>query len=109
MLKEKQMQAIQLLTCGKGYSFKEICEILEISEMTLYRWRNEAEFKAKLEEINAARWQAAEDVAREGIIGLCRDGNFKAIEFVLKNCGFNPAVKVDADLDASASIDVNIY
>lgn len=105
----KQRAALEMLTCGKGYTFKEIAETVGVNVKTLYDWRNNPEytlFQDELKRINDARWQAAEDAAREGAINLCKEGNQKMIEFVLKNCGYNPTNKVEADLTVDTVIEI---
>jgi hypothetical protein len=106
-LNPKQKRALELLTCGLGMTYKEIANEVGVDEKTLWRWRNEpdfAHFQAELTRLNDIRWQAAEDAAREGAITLCREGNQKMIEFVLKNIGYNPTNKVEADLNTDINI-----
>ena len=106
---EKQRKALELLTCGLGLSYKEIAEQVGVDTKTLYRWRNEsafALFQAELKKINDARWQAAEDAAREGTVSLCREGNQKMIEFVMKNLGYNPSTKVEAEVNQTINISI---
>lgn len=98
-----------MLTSGKGMKYKEICEVVGIDQATLWRWRNEqdfASFQERLKQLNDERWLATVDAAREGALKLCNDGNQKMIEFVLKNEGFNPAQKIDAEV--SSNIVINI-
>lgn len=106
-LNAKQRKAIELLTSGQGLNLKEVAEQANINPKTLWRWRNEPEFalfQEELKRINDERWQAAVDAARQGAIDLCKSGNQKMIEFVLKNEGYNPTQKVEADI----STDINI-
>lgn len=106
-LNTKQRKAIELLTSGQGLSLKEVAEQAGVSPKTLWNWRNGndfTEFQEALKQINDERWQAAVDAARQGAIKLCKDGNQKMIEFVLKNEGFNPTQKVEAEI----STDINI-
>lgn len=108
-LTEKQRIALELLTCGKGLTYKEIAEQAGVTERSLWRWRNESDFvhfQEELERINQERWQAAIDAARQGAIKLCKDGNQKMIEFVLKNEGYNPTNKIEAEI--STDININI-
>lgn len=108
-LTQKQQQALELLTCGEGLSLRQIAETVDINEKTLWRWRNEPEyalFQQELERINAERWQAAVDAARQAAVRLCKADNAKFVEFVLKNEGFNPTNKVEADI--STDIEINI-
>lgn len=109
-LNPKQKKALELLTCGLGKTFKEIAEEVGVDEKTLWRWRNSpdfAHFQAELSRLNEIRWQAAEDAAREGAISLCREGNQKMIEFVLKNIGYNPTNKVEADVKTDIVINLD--
>lgn len=106
-LNTKQQLALQLLTCGEGLTYKEIAERAGVNPKTLWDWRNLPEythFQEELNRINQDRWQAAIDAARQGAIKLCKDGNQKMIEFVLKNEGYNPTQKVEAEI----STDINI-
>lgn len=108
-LTDKQRKALELLTCGLGLSYKEIAEQVGVDNKTLYRWRNEPEFahfQDELKRLNDIRWQAAEDAAREGAISLCREGNQKMIEFVMKNLGYNPSTKVEAEVNQTINISI---
>jgi transcriptional regulator with XRE-family HTH domain len=106
-LNTKQKKAIELLTSGRGLTLKEVAEEAGITPKTLWNWRNSndfTEFQEELKRINDERWKAAVDAARAGAIKLCQEGNQKMIEFVLKNEGYNPTQKVEADI----STDINI-
>ena len=101
-LTPKQRMALEMLTCGKGYTFKEIAEQVEVNPKTLWEWRNSPDyvtFQEELERLNNIRWQAAEDAARQAAIELCKEKNQKMVEFVLKNIGYNPTNKVEADIN----------
>lgn len=108
-LNKKQRMAIELLTSGEGMSFKEIAEQVGVSAKTLWNWRcgnDFTEFQEELARINDTRWKAAEDAAREAAIKLCKEGNQKMVEFVLKNAGYNPTQKVEADLQTNININI---
>ena len=106
-LTPKQRVALELLTNGQGLSYKAIAEQAGVNQNTLWRWRNEPEFvhfQAELERINNDRWMATVDAARQAAFDLCKHGNQRMVEFVLKNEGYNPTQKVEAEL----SNDINI-
>jgi hypothetical protein len=108
-LTKKQRLALELLTSGEGMTFREIAEMVDINEKTLWRWRNEPEFalfQDELARLNEIRWQAAEDAARAAAIRLCKEGNQKMVEFVLKNAGYNPTQKVEADVNTDVVINI---
>lgn len=108
-LTPKQRMALELLTNGQGLSYKAIAEQVGVNPKTLWDWRNEpafTHFQEELERINTQRWMATVDAAREAAFNLCKNGNQKMVEFVLKNEGFNPTQKVEAELSNDISITI---
>lgn len=59
-LKPVQLTAIQLLAAGKPAH--RVAEQLEVSTMTIYRWRQQPEFEAKLNSIASS---GMEDIAKK--------------------------------------------
>lgn len=109
-LTEKQRMALELMTSGLGMKYKDIADACGIGVRTLYSWRNDAEFshfQAELKAINDARWMAVVDAARESALRLAQGDNAHFVEFVLKNEGYNPSTKVEAEV--STDVVVNIY
>lgn len=106
-LTTKQKQALTLLTCGKGMTYTQISEAVGVNSKTLWRWRNEpefAEFQDELKRIEEERWLAIVDAAKASAMRLVEGDNVKMTEFVLKNAGYNPTQKVEAEI----STDINI-
>jgi transcriptional regulator with XRE-family HTH domain len=106
-LNTKQKKAIELLTCGEGLNLKEVAEQAGVSAKTLWNWRNGndfTEFQEELRRVNDERWKAAVDAARAGAIRLCKEGNQKMIEFVLKNEGYNPTQKLEAEVNTDINL-----
>lgn len=108
-LNAKQKIALELLTCGEGLSYKEIAERAGTTPKTLWNWRNGnafTEFQEELKKINDERWQATVDAARAAALRLVEKDNQKMVEFVLKNEGYNPAQKVEADVNTDINITI---
>ena len=108
-LTPKQKHALELLTCGEGRSYTSIAEEVGVRRETLWRWMNEqqfATFQAELQRINDERWKATVDVARAAAMRLVEKDNQKMVEFILKNEGYNPTTKVEAEV--STDIVINI-
>lgn len=108
-LTDKQRVALELLTNGQGLSYKAIAEQVGVNQKTLWEWRNSpafVNFQEELERINNDRWLATVDAARQAAFELCKDKNQRMVEFVLKNEGYNPTQKVEAEL--SNDININI-
>ena len=108
-LTPKQRQAVELLTSGSGMTYKLICETVGIDAKTLWRWRHEPEFahiQEEIQKINDDRWLATVDAAREAAWRLVQQDNQKMVEFVLKNEGYNPSTKVEADITTDITINI---
>jgi predicted DNA-binding protein YlxM (UPF0122 family) len=108
-LTQKQRLALELLTSGKGMSLKEIAEEIGVNVKTLYSWRHSPDFalfQEELGKINDERWAATVDAARKAAHDLVANGNQKMVEFVLKNEGYNPTQKVEADLKTDIVINI---
>lgn len=108
-LTKKQKLAIELLTSGKGMSYKEIAEEVGVNPKTLWSWRNEPEFvtfQEELKRIDDARWLATVDAAREAAVKLCKEGKTEMVKFVLQNAGYNPTQKVEADINTDIVINI---
>ena len=108
-LTAKQLHALELLTCGKGMKYKDICEEVGISQRTLWDWRNAADFchfQEELKRLNDERWLALVDAARESAMRLVENDKADFVKFVLQNEGYNPTQKIEADV--STDIQINI-
>ena len=108
-LTDKQRKALELLTCGKGMKYKDIAEEVGVNVKTLYDWRNEPEytlFQAELAKIEEQRWLTIVDKAKESAARLVENDNPKMVEFVLKNAGYNPTTKVEAEVKNDITITI---
>lgn len=106
---DKQRKALELLTCGKGLTYKEISETVGCNPKTLWEWRNSPDyvmFQEELDRLNNERWLATIDAARAGAFRLCEKDNQKMIEFVLRTAGHNPTQKIEADVNTDIVINI---
>ena len=100
---------MELLTCGKGLTYRQIAEEVQVNPKTLWEWRCSPEyvtFQEELQRLNDARWIATIDAAHEAALELCKEKNQKMVEFVLKNAGYNPTQKVEADVKNDVVISI---
>ena len=108
-LTAKQQLALELLTNGKGMGYKEIAEAVGVHPHTLWDWRNEpsfTHFQEELDRLNEQRWLATIDAARAAAKRLVDNDNQKMVEFVLKNAGYNPTNKIEADVTTDIVINI---
>ena len=109
-LTEKQMMALELMTSGLGMKYKDIAEAVGVNIRTLYEWRTSPDFlnfQEELKRINEERFAMLADAARASALRLVMADNQKMTEFILRNDGYNPSQKVEAEV--STDIVVNIY
>lgn len=109
-LTEKQRMALELMTSGLGMRYKDIAAAVGVNEKTLWRWRNEPEFanfQGELQRINEERWSCLADAARASAMRLIMSDNQKMTEFVLKNEGYNPTQKVEAEVKTDIIINLD--
>lgn len=106
-LNEKQEKALALLTSGRGMSYTQIAEEVDINRKTLWRWMHEpqfASFQERWKELNDEKWMATVEAAREAALKLCLEGKTEMVKFVLQNAGYNPTQKVEADVDVKSQV-----
>ena len=109
-LNAKQKKALQLLTNGSGMTYQEIADEVGVNRKTLWDWRNEPQytlFQEELRKLDNERWLATVDAARTAALQLCQDKNQKMVEFVLKNEGYNPTQRVEADVTTDIVITID--
>lgn len=109
-LTEKQQMALELMTCGAGFTYKAIAEQVGVNPKTLWDWRNDpafTHFQQALKTLQDQRWLATVDAARASALKLCQEGNQKMVEFVLKNDGLNPTQKVEAEVKTDIIINID--
>lgn len=108
-LNKKQKIALELLTNGEGLSYKEIAARAGVNPKTLWDWRKAPEFtqfQDELKRLNDERWEALVDAARQAAYRLVNNDNQKMVEFVLKNEGYNPTNKIEADINQDVVINI---
>ena len=109
-LTEKQRMAVELMTSGLGMKYKDIAAAVGVNLRTLYAWRNEPDyshFQEELQRINDERWACLADAARASAMRLLLADNEKMTEFVLKNEGYNPTQKVEAEVKTDIIINLD--
>ena len=91
-------------------SMKAHAELLGINYRTVYNWkdRNINGFADKLQERLSRKWEEAKQMASEQMFSLAREGDFKAVKYILDYHGYAPAQKVDAKVESKTVINVSI-
>lgn len=106
-LTEKQKMALELMTSGSGMSYKDIAATVGVNPKTLWDWRHEpafTHFQEAYQALNDEKWMITVEAAREAALKLCMEGKSDMVKFVLQNAGYNPAQKVEADVDMTSQV-----
>lgn len=108
-LNNKQIKAIELLVYKPHMTLNMIASECGVHRDTLHRWRTETpEFQQALDKATKDRWKAAEQMAVNTMINLASEGNIQAVKYMLDNLGYKAPEKVEAKVDATANIVIEI-
>ena len=105
VLSNKQKAAAEYMVVNPEMSYEEVAQKLEISSMTLRRWRKQPEFQDYSHELCLERFKDLEKLAIQKLCENVRKSNQKAIEYALNFAGYQGVQKIDADMTAKIEID----
>lgn len=104
MLSKKQRDAIQLLI----YTDKkdvEIIEELQLGCATLWRWKQQDEFREELEKENRRKFKSLQTQALHAMAKLINEGHFQAAKYILDGNDYAPTEKHELDMTANITVD----
>lgn len=104
MLSKKQRDAIQLLI----YTDKkdvEIIEELQLGCATLWRWKQQDEFREELEKENRRKFKSLQKEALKTMAKLIEEGHFQAAKYILDGNDYAPTDKHEVDMTANITVD----
>lgn len=77
-----------------------------VSRNTIAEWKKRPEFQEEYKRRLKDKWESAELMAIEMMQKLAREGDFKAVKYILDSLDYAPAQKIEADV--SSHIVINI-
>lgn len=79
----------------------EHARLLGIPVKTIYNWKydNVGGFKDEMERRLAEKWAEAKYMASDGMFSLAREGDFKALKYILDYSGYLPPTRVEAKVE----------
>lgn len=107
-LSNRQKSFMEELIANPMLPYYTVGKMCEIPVSTLQRWKKDEEFLKEYNDKLKEVWEDGERCAIDTMLSLCREGNYKAAEFILKNHGYNPATKVDANISGETTINITI-
>lgn len=94
-LNRRQRAAAEMAAAQPTLSGIKIAALLEIDVNTFYRWKKNPEWQEYMHKCCQERFRDLEKLAVEKLADNVKQGNQKAIEYVLDYVGYLPEQKLD--------------
>lgn len=107
-LKPKQKLLAELMVEEPELTNVEYAETIGIDIKTLYKWKKTEEFDEYFRSLCKEKFKDLEQLALKKLKENVNNGYQKAIEYVLDYMGYKATEKIEADIDGSLDINVNI-
>lgn len=107
-LKPKQKAYIEAYLQNPLLPMNEVAKMLNIPPNTVYNWKyqNINGFTDELNKQLQEKWDEAKFMASDNMFNLAKDGDFKALKYILDYKGFAAPTKVEAEVDTTINITV---
>ena len=93
-LSNKQKIAAEYMVANPEMSYEEVSQALNISSMTLYRWRKMPEFQDFSHELCMQKFKELEKLDVQKLLENVKKNNQKAIQYALDYVGFKAPEEV---------------
>lgn len=107
-LKPKQRLLAELMVEEPELTNVEYAEKINIDIKTLYKWKKTEEFEEYYHSLCREKFKNLEQLAIQRLKENVDMGYQKAIEYVLDYLGYKATDKIDANIEGSLDINVNI-
>ena len=105
-LTSRQRKAAEMMVAEPEKHLKDIAHELGVDEATFWRWRKRDDFKEYVHELCHERFMDLEKICIAKLRTNAIKGNQRAIEYALNYIGYQPAQKVEANVNTDIVIDV---
>ena len=107
MLKPKQKNCIEAMIANPTMSNERLAEVVGVNRNTISDWkRNNEEFKEAYAQRLKEVWEESEGIAVKTMRNLAEEGSFNAAKYILDSCGYAPAQRIVADINADIEINI---
>jgi len=97
ILTKKQTAFLETYINNPLKSNAELARMSEVSEKQVCHWKKDPEFQAELQRRLDENWKEYGVFARQKMVELADKGDYRAVEFLAKTNGLNPAQQVNVD------------
>lgn len=103
-LSNKQMKAAEILVTQPEKKLQDVAKELNVTETTLWRWRQRSDFKEYESQLCHQRFLDLERLAIQKLKENVKKNNQRAIEYALDYAGYKTAEKVDLEVNRDVKI-----
>lgn len=97
-LKARQLAYIEFLLANPLITDIEAGKQMGVSRNTIAEWKNRPEFKEEYKRRLKEKWDSAELMAIEMMQNLAREGDFRAVKYILDSQDYAPTTKIEAEV-----------
>lgn len=105
-LKARQLEYLEFLIANPLLTDCDAGEKIGVSRNTIAKWKNNPEFKTEYKRRIKEKWEDSELMAVEMMQKLARDGDFRAVKYILDSQDYAPTTKIEADVSNKIVINV---
>ena len=103
----KHRKAAEILVANPDIKIEDLAKEMGVDPSTIWRWRQDKDFKELEHELCKERFGDLEKLAIFKLKENARNGNEKAIEYILDYLGYKPTQKIEADLSTDIVINID--
>lgn len=107
-LSKRQQFLLEYMLANPQMSEYGCAKACNVPDSTYADWKRKGEFSAELDRRIKEQFQDGQRAAVDTMLSLTREGDYKASEFILKNFGYNPSQKIEAAVEETVTIKVDI-
>lgn len=105
-LKARQIAYLEFLLANPLITDVEAGKQIGVSRNTIAEWKKRAEFQEEYKARLKDKWESSELMAIEMMQKLARDGDFRAVKYILDSMEYAPATKIEADVNTNINIEI---
>ena len=105
-LKARQIAYIEFLLANPLITDVEAGKQIGVSRNTIAEWKKREDFQKEYKARLKDKWESSELMAIEMMQNLAREGDFRAVKYILDSMDYAPTTKIEADV--STKIVINI-
>ena len=105
-LKARQIAYIEFLLANPLITDIEAGKQIGVSRNTIAEWKKRPEFQAEYKARLKEKWESSELMAIEMMQNLAREGDFRAVKYILDSMDYAPTTKIEADVSTKIVISI---